>query len=399
MVPFTSDTARIRLAAGRVTGPGVAHRDRIRSRLPHAPVPRIARRVAAGPRRAGLAADAGPLHGRSRRAPARRADGSPAGHVRAASSISSATWRPRPAPRARTSTSCNRPTSGIGTVAAAPDGRRRRRHRVRQPARRHRAPRGRHRRGAAAARRDRNGDRCSASRGKARPTTSPSSSRSRGEVFGRSRRLSVRVSRRGVTVRARPEIMFVERAAARRRASPISDLLGSTDALPDLRLRVGGFTVRDPDGKLRVGVLVEPADAAVTLTSAGAILIDGNDRVVDALARPGRDRAPAPRRDGRRRRARIACASRRSTAPDGRRGGSGRSTPASRRSAALSLGSLLLGVSRGGTTSLQLEFGSEPTAHGVLRHLRRNRGTAAVGDARSGARPRRPARWPPCRSR
>ena len=50
--------------------------------------------------------------------------------------------------------------------------------------------------------------------------------------------------------------------------------------------------MRDPDGKLRVGVLVEPADSSATLASAGAILIDGSDRVAahwharDATERP-----------------------------------------------------------------------------------------------------------------
>ena len=85
----------------------------------------------------------------------------------------------------------------------------------------------------------------------------------RGEVFGRSRPLGVRVARRGVIVRARPEIVFTETSQARTTRLTVSDILASTEAATDLRLRVGGFTVRDADGKLRVGVLVEPADGSV----------------------------------------------------------------------------------------------------------------------------------------
>ena len=81
-----------------------------------------------------------------------------------------------------------------------------------------------------------------------------------GEVFGRSRALSVRVARRGVSVRARPEIVFTEAPGAGKTRSSVSDLLASTEPIADFRLRVGGFSGRDADGKLRVGVLVEPVD-------------------------------------------------------------------------------------------------------------------------------------------
>ena len=65
----------------------------------------------------------------------------------------------------------------------------------------------------------------------------------RGEVFGRSRPLDVRVARRGVTVRARPEITFTDTARGPRpRGSRVSDLLASAEPFTDLRLRVGGFT-------------------------------------------------------------------------------------------------------------------------------------------------------------
>jgi hypothetical protein len=183
----------------------------------------------------------------------------------------------------------------------------------------------------------------------------------RDEVLGRSRRLSVRVARRGVTVRARPEVTFLEMAPARSARLSISDILGSTEAATDLRLRVGGFTVRDPDGKLRVGVLVEPVDPSVTLASAGAILIDATDRVVthwharDATERPLLGAMSVPPGAYRVRAAAIDTA--------GRPGAAEMDLDAGLTQVGdLSLGSLLLGVSRDGVNSLQLEFGSELTA-------------------------------------
>jgi hypothetical protein len=182
-----------------------------------------------------------------------------------------------------------------------------------------------------------------------------------GEVFGRSRRLSVRVVRPGVTVRARPEVVLTDTAPARTARLTVSDILGSTEAATDLRLRVGSFTVRDPDGKLRVGVLVEPVDSSVTLASAGALLIDGSDRVVthwharDASERPLIGALSVPPGPYRVRAAAIDSA--------GRPGAAEADIDVGlTQVGGLSLGSLLLSASRGGVSSLQLEFGSELTA-------------------------------------
>src|SRR4029079_604878 len=79
----------------------------------------------------------------------------------------------------------------------------------------------------------------------------------RGDVYGRSRSFAVRVSRRDVTVRARPEIALRDpalRAAAATKLT-VPDLLGSLEAVTDLPLRVGGFPVREPGGSIRVGVV------------------------------------------------------------------------------------------------------------------------------------------------
>ncbi len=181
------------------------------------------------------------------------------------------------------------------------------------------------------------------------------------EVFGRSRPLGVRVSRRGVTVRARPEITLTDSGRTGTTRSTVSDLLASTDAVTDLRLRIGGFTVRDPDGKLRVGVLLEPMDGSASLGSAGAILIEANGRVAahwnasDPAERPLLGAMSAPSGHYRLRAAAIDST--------GRPGAAETEIDVGlTQVGALSLGSLLLSVSRNGTPSLQLEFGSEPTA-------------------------------------
>ena len=183
----------------------------------------------------------------------------------------------------------------------------------------------------------------------------------KGETYGRSRPLNVRITRRGTTVRARPEVTFADTARPATSRLAITDLLGSSEAIGDLRLRVGGFTVRDSDGKLRVGVLIEPADSSVSLASAGAILIDGTGRVVthwharDATERPLLGAMTAPAGAYRIRAAAIDSA--------GRPGAAEVEIDAGlTQVGALSLGSLLLGTTRSGTTELHLEFGSEATA-------------------------------------
>ena len=156
--------------------------------------------------------------------------------------------------------------------------------------------------------------------------------------------------------------------------------------------------MRDPDGKLRVGVLVEPADASCTLASAGAILIDGNGRVVahwnarDATERPLLGAMTAPPGTYRVRAAAIDTA--------GRPGAAEADIDAGlTQVGALSLGSLLLGVSRGGTTSLQLEFGSEPTARASFDIYGGTAGQRLSATLEVSRDPRRPRRWLRCPSR
>ncbi len=179
------------------------------------------------------------------------------------------------------------------------------------------------------------------------------------DVFGRSRKLAVRVKRDGVTARARPEITFAEPGGKTPRLA-VSDLLLSPGAAPGLPLRIAGFTVREPDGQLRIGAVIEPAEPGVTLASAGAVLLDGGEIAArwfatDAGERPLLGAMPAAPGHYRLRAAAIDE--------------SGRSGVAEAEVEArlvpvgpLSLGSLMLGVSREGHIVPRLEFGAEPIA-------------------------------------
>lgn len=183
----------------------------------------------------------------------------------------------------------------------------------------------------------------------------------RGETYGRSRQLGVHVRRRGVTVRARPDITFTDAAGPRPSRVTVSDFLASSEPVTDLRIRVLGFTIQDPDGKLRVGVLLEPVDPAVTLDSAGAVLIDATGRVAahwnakDAAERPLVGAMSVPPGPYLVRGVAIDHA--------GRAGAAEMDIAVGlTQVGSLSLGSMLLSASRGGAASLQLEFSSEPTA-------------------------------------
>ena len=120
--------------------------------------------------------------------------------------------------------------------------------------------------------------------------------------------------------------------------------------------------MRDADGKLRLGVVVEPAERDVSLTSAGAIL---SWPPMARSRRTGLPRTPSER----------PLLGAMAVAPGTYRlrvaaiDGTGRAGAAEETIDAglatvgpLSLGSLMLGVSRGGSTTPLLEFGAEPTA-------------------------------------
>jgi len=181
------------------------------------------------------------------------------------------------------------------------------------------------------------------------------------EALDRNRSLGVRVTRKGVTVRARPGIRFDKSLATRRIRLTVPELLASIEAFPELRLRIGGFTARDAEGRLRLGILIEPVDSAVPLESAGAILIAPNGQVVGRwFARSATDRPllGAIAADAGPYRLRVAAVD-----AAGRAGvAEGDVDVEVTRVGPLSLGSLMLGVSREGSTAPQLEFRAEPTA-------------------------------------
>ncbi len=180
------------------------------------------------------------------------------------------------------------------------------------------------------------------------------------EVFGRSRPLAVRVARSGVTVRARPEITFADRSR-RPRTSRIDDLLVSGDTPTDVALRAAGFTVREAEGRLRVGVVVEPTGPGAALASVGAILAEANGRIAarwigrNVLQRPLLGAMAVVPGTYRLRVAAIDTA--------GRTGVVEETVEARLTSVgSLSLSSLILGVSRESGMAPQLEFGTEPAA-------------------------------------
>jgi hypothetical protein len=190
----------------------------------------------------------------------------------------------------------------------------------------------------------------------------------RGESYGRSRPLSVRVSRRDVTVRAHPEVTLrdpASRPAATARLT-VPDLLGSFAAVTDLPLRVGGFPVREPGpstasgaGEVRVGVLVETAEPAATLASAGALLIGPDGRVAgrwfakDPGQHPLVGAIAAPPGKYTLRVAALDTTGRAGIAEDDI---DAELVPVG----SLALGGLMLGVSRPEGVTLRLEFSAEP---------------------------------------
>ncbi len=185
--------------------------------------------------------------------------------------------------------------------------------------------------------------------------------RERDDASGRSRTLDVRVRRRDVTVRARPEITFAEAPPpARTTRLALPDLLVSREAFTDVRLRAAGFTVRESDGRLRVGVVVEPADDTTQLASVGAVLVDNGEVVArwfaaDTLGRPLLGAMAAAAGTYRLRVVAIDSAGRIGAAEDVVEVGLTSIGP-------LSLGSLLLGISRHDVLVPQLQFSAEPTA-------------------------------------
>jgi hypothetical protein len=185
----------------------------------------------------------------------------------------------------------------------------------------------------------------------------------RTDTDGKSKPLTVRVGRRGAIVHARPAITF---SLASRRASgsrlTASEMLLMPEGFPDLPVRAAAYTMNaSTDGRLKVVVVADVLDVTVPIAQAAAALVDAGDRVVARWSAPQAGESPlvgamlvpsGPYR------LRVAAVD-----TEGRAGAADYLFEAGLTPVGpLSLGSIVLGLSRDGTLTPRLEFGNEPSA-------------------------------------
>jgi hypothetical protein len=99
---------------------------------------------------------------------------------------------------------------------------------------------------------------------------------------GQAQRMDLRVSRDGVEVHHRPEVVLSATTSAKPGTAP-RDMLRETRAFGDLPLRVVGIPSRDAGGRIKVAVFAEPVDAAAKLTAGEIALIDGSGKFAPAV--------------------------------------------------------------------------------------------------------------------
>ena len=182
---------------------------------------------------------------------------------------------------------------------------------------------------------------------------------------GMSHSVDVRVTRSGVKVRSRPEVMLPKLGfGAQIIPRSAREMLKETKVFRDLPIRTLGYTSRQSDGLVKVLAAAEPEDPTVKFQSFEATLFDGQGRMVsppyvaDAVtlatspvlaamvARPGRYRL------------RVAAVD-----ASGRGGTADQEIVAELASAGpLKLSSLVLGLAREGTFSPRMLFTKEPVA-------------------------------------
>ncbi len=180
----------------------------------------------------------------------------------------------------------------------------------------------------------------------------------------RSHRLEIRTSRSEVTIRARPEITFVRpRTTTAATRLTVSDMLTSMSTFSDLPLRAAAYTMGaglTSDGQVQVALVAEPLDRAVALASVGAVLVNDDGGIVARWSAVDAGESPimgAMRVPPGRYRLRVAAVD-----EAGRAGAADyRVEAALTQVGPLSLGDLVLGLSRDERLIPRLEFSDEPS--------------------------------------
>ena len=185
------------------------------------------------------------------------------------------------------------------------------------------------------------------------------------ERAGGSHQLGVKISREGVAVHNRPDVIIGRTGDANRPTiTQPQALVGDTRVYTELPIRVAAYNARNAsDGQVKVVALVEPADPSVNVTAAAAGLYDPRGRLAAQwVASPGdlgnsniKVAMLAPPGGYRLRVAVTDAAGRRGTADYDL---SAELMPAGK----LKLSSIILGLSRNGDFLPKLQFGQEPVA-------------------------------------
>lgn len=187
---------------------------------------------------------------------------------------------------------------------------------------------------------------------------------------GRTQQLDVRVSRRGVEVRARPHITFArtDAATAKMLQPSLRDMLGTPVLFRDLPLRAAAFPALAADPpNVRIVTMAEPVEAGVKLESLAAVLFDREGKVASQWLATAEElqRTPVmgamstPPGAYRLRVAAIDTTGRSGTADYD-------VTAEIVQTGPLKLSSLVLGLSRGGAFLPKLQFTKEPLAIAYL---------------------------------
>jgi hypothetical protein len=214
----------------------------------------------------------------------------------------------------------------------------------------------------------------------------------RADRNGLRRRVDLYVTRAGTMLRSMPNLVL-PRADARRAVDTPHTMLRAPKVFRELPLRAVGFTSRDVEGKVKVIVMAEPIESGVELRSAATAMFDGNGRLAaqntaDAAAlsaTPLVTGLVAPPGDYR---LRVAA-----TAADGRTGTADYDLAAELSPAgALSLSSIMLGLSRAGGFSPRLQFTNEPVALAYLEVYGASAGTPITVALELATTPNGPAR-------